>query len=97
MMSQEVGKLVKAIQACGGGGERVVTVTEGTVNSVSPLRVTAGRFTLEGESLMVNAICLYKPSEYEPRNPQLLKVGDRVALTTGDGQSYYLLCKVVKP
>lgn len=96
-MSQEVGKLVKAIQACAGGEERVLTVTEGTVNSVSPLRVTAGRFQLGRESLMVDPICLYEPSEYEPRNLELLKVGDRVVLITGDGQSYYLLCKVVRP
>lgn len=96
-MGQEVCKLVKAIRACSQDGERVAAVTEGTVESVSPLRVTAGRFTLGRESLMVDPICLYKPEEYEPRNLELLKVGDRVVLLTGDGQAYYLLCKVVKP
>ena len=61
----------------------------------APLKVRcAGLPPLDGEDLMVNAALDWTWGE-DTGGAALLRAGDTVVLLTQDGQSFYLVCKVV--
>ncbi len=94
-MPDGVGALMQELKSYLADGETVPVVQVGTVLSRSPTSVRYGRFVLSGDTLAVNPHCLYEPKKGEPPNPSLIYPGDRVVVATGDGQNFYLICKVV--
>ncbi len=94
-MPDGVGALMDELKQYLTDGETVPFVQVGTVLSRSPTSVRYGRFTLSGDALAVNPHCLYEPKKGEPPNPSLIYPGDQVVVVTGDGQNFYLICKVV--
>lgn len=89
-LEESVGRMLEGIGRAGrrnGPGGRFLA---GRVLSASPLRVVCPDGELGPADLWINEALLV------PDCPALSK-GDRVALLTGDGQDYYLICKAVRP
>ena len=60
-----------------------------------PLRVAGCGLPLEAGDLAVNPALDWRWTE-DDGAPEKLRAGDRVVLLTGDGERYYILCKVVE-
>lgn len=91
-----VGALIGAIKQTGAGGGEVQPIWLGTVVSVHPLSVRMGQLLLDAGALKVDPRCVYVPKKNEPANPHLIATGDEVLLATADGQTFVVICKVVR-
>ncbi len=93
-----VEELVQVFQAIAQEQRDGGHVAIGTLLSRSPPSVRVGRLTLDGDRVWINAAAIYvpRPELGEPPNPDLASPGDRVLVVSPDGQTYVVVCKVVR-
>ncbi len=95
VMPDAVAVLMQEMRRYMENGEAPAAVQTGTVTSTEPMTVSCGHMTLTQEDLRINPVCLYDPPKGDPPNPAYVSAGDQVLMVTPDGQTYYLICKVV--
>ena len=86
---ENAGRIARSMGAAARQVADPVPVLVGEVVSAAPLKVRLNGMTQEGAALRVNAALL--------AGADGLQAGDQVAAFTLDRQTYYILCKVVRP
>lgn len=97
-MSREIAELVHQLSEAIRPSLAQASFCIGTVQQAGRgrLRVGRGSLILEREDLYVDPTLKWNWEE-DTGAPELLRPGDRVVLLTEDEQTYYLICRVVRP
>lgn len=97
-MGDPIGDLIKQLVQAAQAGARGPSFCVGRVTRAGfgRLQVTRDSLPLDKEDLYVNPALSWTWTE-DHGETSFLRAGDRVVLLTSDDQTYYLVCKAVRP